>query len=305
MHTGSTTEHTERKPGRTAGGTADLSAQLRGMWAAVAGSWGDQAAYLDARGAVVGERMLELSRPQPGERVLELACGPGGLGLAAARRVAPGGQVVLSDVVAEMTSIAATRAAALGLGNVTTCELDLERIDQPDGSYDVVLCREGLMLVPDPARAAREIWRVLRPGGRAALAVWGPRDRNPWLGAMFDAVSAQVGAPVPPPGIPGPFSLHDAGRLAGLLGEAGLSDVSVKEVSVPLRAASFEDWWSRGSTLAGPLARRLASLPPDAVEAIRAHARAAVSVYEAAGGLEIPGVALLAGGRRADAPRTC
>jgi ubiquinone/menaquinone biosynthesis C-methylase UbiE len=95
--------------------------------------------------------------------------------------VAPGGEVVLSDVAAEMTAIAAARAEARGLGNVRTRQLDLERIDEPDGSYDVVLCREGLMLVPDPARAAGEIRRVLRPGGRAALAVWGPRERNPWL----------------------------------------------------------------------------------------------------------------------------
>jgi SAM-dependent methyltransferase len=301
MHALNTTERTERPPGRTDGGPAELHAQLRGMWAAVAGSWGEQAAYLDARGAVVGERMLDLSDPQPGERVLELACGPGGLGLSAAKRVGSGGHVVLSDVVAEMTSIAAARAAALGLDNVSTFELDLERIDQPDGSYDVVLCRVGLMLVPDPARAAREILRVLRPGGRATLAVWGPRERNPWLGVMFDAVSAQVGAPVPPPGVPGPFSLGDADALAVLLRDAGLSDVSVGEVSVPLQAASFEEWWSRGSTLAGPLARRLASLPSDAFEAIQSRARAAIGVYETAEGLEIPGVALLATGRRAGA----
>jgi SAM-dependent methyltransferase len=304
IHAGSSTERTSRPPGSTDGGPGELRGQLRGMWAAVAASWGEQAAYLDARGAAVGQLMLELSDPQPGERVLELACGPGGLGLAAAERVAPGGHVVLSDVVVEMTSVAAARAAALGLGNVSTRELDLERIDQPDGSYDVVLCREGLMLVPDPARAAREILRILRPGGRVALAVWGPRDRNPWLGVMFDAVSAQVGAPIPPPGVPGPFSLGDAVVLAGLLDDAGLSDVTVREVSVPLRAASFEEWWSRGSTLAGPLARRLASLPSDAFEAIQARARAAIGVYEAQGGLEIPGVALLADGRRADASPT-
>ena len=159
--------------------------------------------------------------PQPGERVLELACGPGSVGLAAAGRVAPGGEVVLSDVAAEMTSIAAARAEALGLSNVSTRELDLESIEQPDSSYDVVLCREGLMLVPDPASAAREIRRVLRPGGRVAIAVWGLRERNPWLGVVFDAVSAQTGKPVPPPGISGPFSLDDPHKLADLLSSAG------------------------------------------------------------------------------------
>ena len=97
------------------------------MWASVAGAWEAQADYLDERGAPVTEKMLELTQPQPDERVLELGCGPGSVGLAAAARVAPGGEVVMSDVVTEMTAIAAVRAEALGLDNVSTKVLDLER----------------------------------------------------------------------------------------------------------------------------------------------------------------------------------
>jgi enediyne biosynthesis protein CalE5 len=275
--------------------TADeLRARLHRMWAGVAPSWHEHADYVDARGAVVTERMLELAAPQPGERVLELACGPGGLGLAAAERVGPGGEVVLSDVVTEMTAIAAARAEAIRLDNVTTLELDLERIDQPDGSYDLVLCREGLMFAPDPARATREVARVLRPGGRVAIAVWGPRERNPWLGVVLDSVSAQLGKPVPPPGVPGPFSLEDADELAGLLDDAGLTDVAVEEVPVPMGVASFEEWWARTSALAGPLAAILSSLPEEAAQALRARAHEAIRPYETAGGLELPGVTLLA-----------
>jgi SAM-dependent methyltransferase len=280
------------------GHTDELRAQLHGMWASVAAGWGEHADYADARGAAVTEKLLELSAPQPGERVLELACGPGGLGLAAARRVAHGGEVVLSDVVPEMTAIAAARAAARGLPNVTTRVLDLERIEQPDGSYDVVLCREGLMFARDPARAARELQRVLRPGGRVALAVWGPRDRNPWLGIVLDALSAQLGRPVPPPGIPGPFSLDDADGLNALLCDAGLSDVLVSELPVPMRATSFDEWWARTCALAGPLAKLLAALPEDATKTIRARAREAITAYETPGGLELPGLTLLASGHR-------
>jgi SAM-dependent methyltransferase len=269
------------------------------MWAAVAGSWAEHAAYVDARGADVTEAMLVLAAPHPGERVLELACGPGSVGLAAAERVAPGGEVVLSDVVAEMTTIASARADALGLDNVSTRELDMERIEQPDGSYDIVLCREGLMLVPDPARAAREIRRVLRPGGRVALALWGPRERNPWLGVVFDSVSAQTGRPVPPPGVPGPFSLDDPHKLAVLLSDAGLSNVVISELPTPLRAGSSEEWWTRTCALAGPLAKLLASLSEDAAQALWARVREAVTTYETPTGLEFPGVVLLATARRA------
>ena len=299
MQARSAIEQRQRESAGRDGGADDLRAHLHGMWASVAGAWGEHAAYIDTRGAALSQRMLELTAPRPGERVLELACGPGGPGFAAAGLVAPGGEVVVSDVVPQMTAIAAARAEALGLTNVTTRELDLERIDQPGGSYDVVLCREGLMLVADPARAAGEIRRVLRPGGRVALAVWGPRERNPWLGVVFDAVAEQIGAPVPPPGVPGPFSLEDSDRLAGLLSAAGLSDVVVGEFAVPLHAASFEEWWDRALALAGPLAQRLAALPDEAARAIRERARKAISVYETPEGLEIPGVALIAAGRRA------
>jgi SAM-dependent methyltransferase len=280
-------------------GHAGLRAQLHGMWSGVAAAWAANAEFVDARGAELTDRMLELTQPGSGERVLELACGAGGVGLAAAPLVAPGGEVVLSDVAAEMTAIAAERAVALGLRNVTTRVLDLEDIEEPDGAYDVVLCREGLMLVPDPGRAAREIRRVLRPGGRVTLTVWGPRERNPWLGVVFDSVSAQLGAPVPPPGIPGPFSLEDADRLSALLSGAGLAEVDVGELPVPYRAPSVDEWWERTAALAGPLAQRLAALPEQAAQALRARAAEAVSEYLTPAGLEIPGTCLLASAVRA------
>jgi SAM-dependent methyltransferase len=292
-------EDSERRSGQAqaSAGEDERRAHLHAMWAAVADSWGEHADVIDELAAPATEKLLALSLPRPGERVLELACGPGGVGLAAAERVAPDGEVVLSDVADEMIAIAAARAEALGLRNVTTRRLDLEQIDEPDGAYDVVLCREGLMFATDPTRAAREIRRVLRPGGRVALAVWGPRERNPWLGIVLDAVSAQVGRPVPPPGIPGPFSLADSARLATLLSEAGLANVEVTEQPISRRTRSFEEWWTRTCALAGPIATILASLPEDAVHAIRDRAREAVRPYESAGGLELPGVTLLAAAR--------
>jgi hypothetical protein len=140
---------------------------------------------------------------------------------------------------------------------------------------------------------------VLRPAGRAALSVWGPRERNPWLGIVFDAVSAQTGAPTPPPGAPCPFSLGDYERLAALLTNAGLSDVRVTELTMTVLEPSFEAWWERRAALAGPLARALVSLSTDDVHALRARAREAVAAYATPGGLELPAVTLVASRRRA------
>jgi enediyne biosynthesis protein CalE5 len=282
--------------GRT--GEEALRTQLHAMWAGVATRWAEHADDVDERAVAVTEMMLDRTAPRPGDRVLELACGPGGAGLAAAERVGPEGEVVLSDVAAEMVSIAAARADARGLANVRTATLDLEQIDEPDGSYDVALCRDGLMLTVEPERAAREIHRVLRRGGRAAIAVWGPQNRNPWLGLVFDAVSAQTNSPVPPPGVPGPFSLDDPARLKALLTAAGLANVVVEEVSTPLGSPSFEAWWARASALAGPLATIVAGMPKDAVALLTERLRAAVAPYTTPTGLELPGVTLLASARR-------
>jgi enediyne biosynthesis protein CalE5 len=297
-----TEQITESRPGASSAGTTadDTHAHLHRMWRSVAPGWAENAEFADARSSAVTERMLELVALRPGDRVLELACGPGGVGLAAAQRIGAHGEVVLSDIAAEMTAIAAARAAALGLRNVRPRELDLEAIEEPDSSYDAVLCREGIMLTPDPVRAASEIRRVLRPGGRVSLTVWGPRARNPWLAVVFDTVGAQLGGAVPPPGLPGPFSLDHPDRLAHVLSEGGLTNVEVRELSTPYHAESVDEWWTRTAALAGPLAQILRTLPQTAAEELRARAHEAVSAYETPTGLTLPGVCLIATASRVD-----
>jgi enediyne biosynthesis protein CalE5 len=269
-----------------------MRAGMHQMWSSVAPAWDEHADFVERRAAGLTERMLELAALTEGERVLELACGPAGVGLRASELVGPGGEVVLSDAAPGMVEFAAHRAE--GLANVSTKVLDLEEIDEPDDRFDAALCREGLMMAVDPQRAAGEVARVLAPGGRAVISVWGPRERNPWLGLVLDAVSEQVGAPIPPPGMPGPFALDDAGRLSGVLVGGGLQDVAVEEVDVPLSAPSFEDWWDRTSALGGPMAKMIESLPEEAREQLVGRAREKAAAYSDGDGLEFPGVSLVA-----------
>jgi SAM-dependent methyltransferase len=283
------------QPDETRGSADAVRAVVHAMWGQVAGGWGEYADEADARGAALTEELLARSALTAGDRVLELACGPGGLGLAAAARV---GSVVLSDVAPEMVAIAAGRAEARGIDNAHAITLDLEDIDQPDGSYDVVLCREGLMFAVDPARAVAESRRVLRAGGRIAVAVWGPRAENPWLHLVLDAVSDEIGAPVPPLGVPGPFSLDDPQVIHELFVAAGFVDVTVDAWPVPMRSPSFEAWWNRTVALAGPLAMVIGALPDASQVAIAERLEVAVTPYATAHGLEFPGVSLVASGRR-------
>lgn len=269
---------------------------LRNIWSTAAPAWGRHADYVDERGAVVTAAMLDAAGVRPGARVLELACGPAGAGLAAAEIVGADGEVLLTDVAPEMTAIAAARAAERNLTNVKIAEIGMEDITFPDASFDAVLCREGLMLVINPATVVSEAHRVLVPKGSAAFAVWGPRRANPWLGVLFDVITARLGITVPPPGMPDPFSLSDYGALEKLLNTAGFKDIVVREVDSPVIASSFDEWWSVVPELAGPVGPVLAAQPAEVYDAIREDAREILDRYRTEAGYELPGLSFVGSG---------
>jgi SAM-dependent methyltransferase len=243
------------------------------MWNGVAPGWEANAQFVDEQLALATEKLLDAAGIVEGNAVLDLAAGPGGAGLAAAERVGPSGTVVLSDVAAEMVAVAARRANAHR--QVSTAVFDQSEIAAEDGHFDAVISRHGLMFVEDAVGAVQEAARVLRPGGRYAAMTWGPRDLNPWLGLVLDAVGEQFGVPFPPPNVRGPFSLDDAVLLTSVLRDGGLLDVQVETIATPMRAASLEAWWERVPKLAGPLAIALAGMEPDVREAIAQRALSA------------------------------
>ncbi len=127
----------------------------------------------------------------PGERVLDVACGTGIIALDAAARVSPGGDVVGVDLSGRMIEAARRRAMQEHHTNVSFERMDAEQLGLPDNSFDVALCALGLMYMPGPERAILEMRRVLRPGGRIILAVWGERSRCGWA-ELFPIVDAEV-----------------------------------------------------------------------------------------------------------------
>jgi SAM-dependent methyltransferase len=186
--------------------------------------------------------LLDHLELQPGQRLLELAAGPGDTGFLAAEVVAPGGGVVIcSDGAEAMVEVARRRAAELGVRGVEFRQLELEWIDLPTADVDRIVCRWGVMLVVDPAACLQECRRVLRPGGRLAVAVWDELDANPWASLPRRAIAEVLGEPpaaVAPE--PGPFALAAPGRLQELLEDAGFTGVVVEPVAVARRSASVQ-----------------------------------------------------------------
>lgn len=257
------------------------------MWESVAPAWADQAAFVDEHLAAATERLVELAGVVEGAAVLEIACGPGGAGLVAARHTGPTGSVLLSDDAPGMVAAAGERAATLP--HVDTALFTQTTIEADDDRFDAVISRHGLMFAEPPAAAVREAARVTRPGGRVAAMTWGPREDNPWLAATLDAVADEFGVPFPPPHIPGPFALDSEDALRAALTGGGLEDVTVERIDAPVTLGSVEEWWDRVHRLAGPLAIALAAMPDDQRTSIE---RRAMEKAEQAARAEGDGVTL-------------
>ena len=214
----------------------------RQRWAGGAAGWERHADAFRRDTMPVSMWMVEAIAPQPGHMILDLAAGIGDTGFLAAELIEPGGTLITSDLVPEMLSAAQRRAEALGLRNVRFRQIDAEAIDQPAASVDGVLSRWGYMLMPDAEAALRDTRRVLKPGGRVALAAWADPDDNPWTVLPVKELVARGKVEPVPPG-PGQFFWAPEGAIAETLEAAGFVEHEVDSVAFTLRYGSARAWW--------------------------------------------------------------
>ena len=218
--------------------------QSRVRWTRGAEGWGRRADQLRRATMPVSTWMVDALGPQPGDTLLELAAGPGDTGFLAAELILPGGTLICSDFVPEMLTVAQERAAALGLTNVRFKQIDAETsIDVEAASIDGVLCRWGYMLMAEPLTALQETRRVLRPGGRVALAAWDGPEANPWSALPARELIRRGLEERPEPGAPGQFAWAAEGTIAERLEEAGFVDYEVDAVDFTIPHPSLDGWW--------------------------------------------------------------
>jgi ubiquinone/menaquinone biosynthesis C-methylase UbiE len=227
--------------------------------------------------------------------VLELAAGLGETGMLAAELVAPIGGVVISDQAEAMLLGARKRAEALGLTNVEFQVMNAEWIDFPVASVDAVLCRWGYMLMSDPQTALGETRRVLRPGGRVALAVWDAPEHNPWAALPAAELLRRQLLAAPAPGAPGQFALGEQGRVRELLERAGFSEVRVDALELRRRHASFDELWEATLDLSRIFHDAVMPRPADELAEIRASLADRFARFASSdGSLDIPARTLVA-----------
>jgi SAM-dependent methyltransferase len=206
---------------------------------------------------VVGESLCEAVDPSAGWRVLDVAAGNGNSSLAAARR---GCDVIATDYVEGLLERARRRADAEGLW-LATQVADAEDLPFDDATFDCVLSTFGVMFTPNPGRAAAELLRVCRPGGRIGLANWTP---DGFVGHMLKTVGRHV---PPPAGVPSPLAWGTEDRLHELLGAA--ADLAITRRQFTFRYRSASDWFETFTTYYGPTVRAWAALDPAGQQSLR------------------------------------
>jgi ubiquinone/menaquinone biosynthesis C-methylase UbiE len=261
-------------------------------WEAMAPGWERWRAQLEEDAAPVREWMIRKLAPKPGDTVLELSAAAGDTGFAVAALLGNGGRLISSDFASEMVEIARRRGGELGLENVDYRVIDAENIDLEDDSVDRVLCRCGYMLMADPAAALAETRRVLRPGGRVVLSVFGAPEQNPWAAVPGRILVARRQMEPPAPGVPGVFSMAGEEGTRALLQDAGFHHVETDEVHVRFFSRDLADYVSWATNTAGALALVFRKLPDEERESVEAELREALAPFARDRGYELPGLTL-------------
>ena len=239
---------------------------------------GDYEPLWGAQLAGVQSALLAAAALLPGEQVLDLACGTGHVTLQAAHAVGVQGSVVGVDLSARMVDTAQHRA----LPNTRFLRMDAQRLALPDQQFDVVLCSLGLMYVPDPALALREMQRVLKPGGRLVLSVWGQRERCGWA-ALFEIVDAEVASEV----CPLFFGLGRGDTLARLCSQTGFEQVLTQRLSSALVYAHGDEA-CRAAFIGGPVAMAWSRFSLETRQRVCARYLDTLSPWRSGAGYEVP-----------------
>ena len=228
--------------------------------------------------------MLARVELRAGERVVDVACGTGLVSFAAADAVGATGRVLGVDISGAMVDAAQRRADALAIGHAAFARMDAEALESDDAAFDVALCGLGLMYVPDPAQAVRELRRVVRRGGRIGLAVWGERSRCGWA-AVFPIVEAEVASDV----CPLFFGLGAGDALARLCRDAGLADVELRRIATTLLYDNGAEACD-AAFVGGPVALAWSRFDAATRERVRANYLAAIASWrQADGSYRLPG----------------
>jgi SAM-dependent methyltransferase len=213
--------------------------EMQHRWEACYQNYAERAVPQTARAAAA---LVNMVPPPSGGKVLDVASGPGVVALVAAKAVGPSGKVVATDLMPKWQPIIERACADAGLTNCSFRQMGAEALEFADNSFDIVYCQFGLMFVPEPVRALREMRRVLRPGGRLGIVVWSTAENVPCFHPP--RIIGRIAPPLPDDKtLPTPLALGAPGLIEGMVAEAGFDQITAEHHTVETHIPDPETYW--------------------------------------------------------------
>lgn len=203
-----------------------------------------------------GDEIIALLNPSDGAIILDVASGTGEPGLTLAEKV-KNGSVMAIDISEGMLEVAKENAKKRSITNFQTEVADVCELPFDDAVFDAISCRFGFMFFPDMLMAAKEMVRVLKPGGRIATSVWNVPEKNFWVTAIMNTINKNMELPAPSPGAPGMFRCSKENFMTDLLKQAGLKNITQKEVNGKLNCKTADTYWNLMTAIGAPIVAAL------------------------------------------------
>lgn len=278
---------------------ATFKTATRTLWNQHAKGWNDHGRQIGEWLREPTDAMLAMAGIGPGMRVLDVAAGTGDQTLEIARRVGPNGSVLATDLSPAILDYAAHKAREAGYANVETRTADGEDLKLDKADFDAAICRLGLMLFPDPGRGLREMFAVLKPGGRACTMVFSTPESNPCVRILLSTALKHAGLPPRDPFQPGGLlSLGKPGLIDELFRAAGFAQVASTRLAAPFRLGSAKDYLDFVRSSASPIVQILERLDDAKRNAAWAEIETRLGDFATDTGWEGPNELLLTIGRR-------
>jgi SAM-dependent methyltransferase len=268
------------------------NAEQRRNWNELSGpAWVAESEQIGSQIRPFGVPALARLQVAPGHRVLDVGCGGGETTLALGELVGPTGAAHGVDVSRPLLDHAQEKATRAGAANVTFELADAQTTALPEGAFDRLFSRFGVMFFQDPLAAFINLRKALKKDARVAFACWRSMDDNPWMKLPLAAVAKHIELPRPEPFAPGPMAFADALRTRGILERAGFKEVAFETIDQPMNVGGgFADLEETVAfmTRIGPTAGALRQADPEARAAAIVAIREAVAPYHGKAGVVMP-----------------
>ncbi len=276
----------------------EIRDQQKASWDKFSGGWRKWDTHTMAFLQPAGDAIISMLSPKPHSTILDIAAGTGEPGLTLATMV-PEGRVVITDLSDDMLNVAREKIADRGLGNVEVLPADVSELPFDDNTFDAISCRMGFMFFPDMDLAAREMARVLKPGGTVATSVWNVPDKNYWVTAIMDVIKQKMEIPPPAPGAPGMFRCAKDGIIADLFKSVGLTNVQQQLVDGSMSYDSIDTYWTMFNEVGAPIVAAMSEASDELREEIRREVYANIETRLPTNPLVIGTSAWVIGGQKA------